>query len=118
MADDTYEFLIHLSGGQTVVTDVTAADLDRITADNPTHVVPEADGDDRLRAAATLLYSMLLHRVGTRTGEIGVRDREGRNWTIPATSIVAFSYRAPDGSAGRALDFVKPKATRGAYSSS
>ncbi len=114
MADDAYEFLIHLSSGQTVVADVTAADL----ADNAAHVLPEADRDDRLRAASTLLYSTLLHRVDTRTGEIGVRDREGRNWTIPATSIVAFSYRAPDGPARRDLDFVKPKATRGAYSSS
>ncbi len=118
MADDAYEFLIHLSGGQTVVADVTAADLDRLTSTNPSYVVPEADRDDPLRAASTLLYSMLLHHVDARTGETGVRDREGRNWIIAATSIVAFSYRAPGGTVRRELGFVKPKATRGAYSAS
>ena len=118
MADEAYEFLIHLSSGQTVVADVTAADLDHIAASNPGFVVPEADRDDPLRAVSTLLYSILLNRVDTRAGETEVRDREGRNWMIPASSIAAFSYRAPDGHPRRDLDVVKPKAARGAYSSS
>jgi hypothetical protein len=118
MADDAYEFRIHLSDGQTVTADVTADDLDRLTANNPRYVVPAADRADPLRAASTLLYSMLLHRVDRRVGETAVRDREGRNWILPASSIVAFSYRAPDGPTRPELGSIKPTAARDKYSSS
>ena len=101
-----------------VIADITAADLDPLMANNPSYVVPEADKEDPLRAASILMYSMLFHGVDTGAGETALRDRDGRNWTIPATSIVAFSYSAPDdGRAREDLAFVKPKQARGAYSS-
>jgi hypothetical protein len=117
MADDAYEFMIHLTDGQTVVADITAASLDGLTANNPRYILSDADRDDPTRAAATLLYSILTYRMDKGSGWAGVHDREGRNWMIAASSIVAFSYRAPGGgSARRDLGFVKPKEARGAYS--
>lgn len=106
-SDAPYEFEISLVDGQRVAAEIDADDLDGLRDHNPGYMV-DPNMEPR-EAAATLLYSMLLYRVDTREGEVGVRDRDGRNWIIPASSIVAFSYRAPADIGRRSLGFVKPR---------
>jgi hypothetical protein len=86
-----FEFEIHLIDGQKVTAEIGADDFEKLRDNNPGYVVPE--GLEPRLAAASLMHSMLLHRVVDREGATGVRDRDGRNWIIPGTSIVGWSYR-------------------------
>ncbi len=96
-----FEFEISLIDGQKVSVKIGADDFPSLRDNNPGYLIP-ADIDPRL-GAATLLHSMLLHRVDSRQGETGVIDTEGKNWVIPATSIVAYTYRDPSSKDRRPL---------------
>lgn len=98
-----FVFEIHLVDGQEIKAEIGADDFERMRATNTGWQIPP-DSEPRM-GAARLFLSMLLYRIDNRAGFTGVRDTEGRNWLLPGSAILAFSYRDPESEERQLLGF-------------
>jgi len=88
----SYEITFVVADVGEIETELTLEDLDQMRASGAYVGLPDDVGvPEANRRLLRTRLSYLLHRAG----DLVIRDRAGREWIIPARSVLAAHYRAP-----------------------